>query len=73
MVGIEFLDPHTGSPLRELVARITRGCYENGLIMLSSGMHGNTLRFLTPLVITDAQLDEGLDILSAVMRQVISG
>ena len=33
--------------------------------MLTCGTYGNVLRFLPPLVIPDALLDEGLDILDA--------
>jgi len=40
-----------------------RKAYENGLIVLSSGTHGNVIRTLMPLVILDDQLDEGLEVL----------
>jgi 4-aminobutyrate aminotransferase/(S)-3-amino-2-methylpropionate transaminase len=39
--------------------------YENGVITLSCGTHGNVLRFLIPLVATEAQLNEGLDVVEA--------
>lgn len=41
--------------------------YRHGLIVLRTGAYGNVLRFLAPLVITDAQLDEGLEILDAAL------
>jgi 4-aminobutyrate aminotransferase/(S)-3-amino-2-methylpropionate transaminase len=31
--------------------------------VLSAGTHGNVIRTLMPLVITDEQLDEGLEVL----------
>ena len=40
-----------------------RKAYENGLIVLSAGTHGNVIRTLMPLVISDDQLDEGLEVL----------
>ena len=41
----------------ELAAR------ENGLILLSCGTYGNVIRILVPLVISDEDLDRGLEIL----------
>ncbi|MBI4169604.1 MAG: hypothetical protein HY510_06675, partial [Acidobacteria bacterium] len=37
-------------------------CYERGLIVLSAGTYGNVVRTLMPLVITDDQLEEGLEV-----------
>ncbi len=38
-------------------------CVRNGLIIESAGTYDNVIRFLSPLVITDAQLEAGFDIL----------
>jgi 4-aminobutyrate aminotransferase/(S)-3-amino-2-methylpropionate transaminase len=35
------------------------------VLLISAGTWSNVLRFLMPLVITDAQLDEGLDVVEA--------
>jgi 4-aminobutyrate aminotransferase / (S)-3-amino-2-methylpropionate transaminase / 5-aminovalerate transaminase len=40
-----------------------KACAERGLVLLSAGTHKNVLRILSPLVITDQQLEQGLDIL----------
>lgn len=71
MVGIEFVDPISQHPAKEFVGALTKTCYENGLIILSAGVHSNVLRFLTPLIITDEELKEGLDILKYSLHQVI--
>jgi 4-aminobutyrate aminotransferase/(S)-3-amino-2-methylpropionate transaminase len=42
---------------------VTAKAFELGLIQLSCGVHGETLRFLMPLTIPDSVFDEGLDIL----------
>ena len=64
MVAVELVkDPNTKEPNKELTGQLQKYCYENGLITMSAGVFSNVLRFLTPLVITDDQLDEGLDIL----------
>ncbi|WP_026396249.1 aspartate aminotransferase family protein [Acetobacterium malicum] len=63
MVGIEFVkDRTTKAPYPELVSAIVTEAAQNGLIIESAGVYGNVIRFLAPLVITDAQLQAGLNI-----------
>jgi len=57
-------------PAKDETERIVRYCYAHGLIMISAGSYGNVLRLLVPLVITDEQLSEGLDILQAAIASV---
>jgi 4-aminobutyrate aminotransferase / (S)-3-amino-2-methylpropionate transaminase / 5-aminovalerate transaminase len=57
-------------PAKEETEQILRHCYTHGLIMISAGSYGNVLRLLVPLVITDEQLHEGLDILQAAIASV---
>ena len=45
-------------------------CLERGVILLGSGTYGNVMRFLFPLVITTAQLDEGLDVIEGVLQDL---
>ncbi|KYG71569.1 aspartate aminotransferase family protein [Roseivirga echinicomitans] len=64
MQGIEFVeqgDPNM--PDSDLCTRIVKGCAKKGLILLSAGTYKNVIRILSPLVITDEQLNAGLDIL----------
>jgi 4-aminobutyrate aminotransferase/(S)-3-amino-2-methylpropionate transaminase len=70
MCAVEFIDPVTKQPAKEFVAKLTKSCYESGVIILSAGIHGNVIRFLTPLVITDEQLQEGLDIVGEVLTNL---
>jgi 4-aminobutyrate aminotransferase/(S)-3-amino-2-methylpropionate transaminase len=65
MVGIELIengDLH--QPATELTAEVLKACVARGLLILGAGIYGNVIRFLAPLVITDEQLDQGLDILT---------
>ncbi len=52
-------------PAKEETEEVLRHCRERGLILLSAGTYGNVLRVLVPLVVTDDQFDEGLDVLEA--------
>lgn len=63
MCAVEFRDPETGLSAKEFVAAVQKASCEEGVILLSAGVHSNVIRFLTPLVITDEQLEEGLDII----------
>lgn len=49
---------------------VTAKALEEGLILLSCGIHGETIRLLYPLTISDALLDEGLDRLEHALRIV---
>jgi len=72
MVAIEFVingDPT--QPNSEICHQIVKGCAENGLVILSAGTHKNILRILSPLVITDKQLEKGLSILEAEIKKAI--
>lgn len=64
MLGIEFIkDAKTREPNKELVAGLVQECVKNGLIIESAGTYDNVIRFLSPLVVTDEQLEAGFDIL----------
>ncbi|MGY4877406.1 4-aminobutyrate--2-oxoglutarate transaminase [Vreelandella aquamarina] len=54
---------HTPDP--ELAAKLCAKAREHGLILLSCGLYGNTIRFLMPVTIEDSVLNEGLDIVEA--------
>jgi 4-aminobutyrate aminotransferase/(S)-3-amino-2-methylpropionate transaminase len=58
-------DPRTKEPDKEAVEGVIKHCYERGLILMSAGTYGNVIRLLMPLVITEAELDEGLAVLES--------
>jgi len=50
--------------------QVSRYCYEHGLVTITAGSYGNVIRLLVPLVITDGQMEEGMDVLEAALAQV---
>ncbi len=65
MVGIELVeDRSTKEPAKDLTERIAKEALHNGAIFPTAGLLGNVLRVLVSLVITDEQIDEGMDILA---------
>ena len=73
MIGIEFVkDPETKEPDAALTADIIQTCAKNGLLVEGAGTYNNVIRFLAPLVITDEQLEAGLDIFEAAVKECSS-
>jgi len=59
MVAFDVLDAAGGAD-PAAVKRLLSRALEEGLIVLSCGQHGQTIRLLPPLTISDAVLEEGL-------------
>jgi 4-aminobutyrate aminotransferase / (S)-3-amino-2-methylpropionate transaminase / 5-aminovalerate transaminase len=71
MLAVELVRPGTKDPDPALTAMLSAACHQQGLITLTAGTFGNVLRFLPPLVIDDALLTEGLDILDAAFADCV--
>ena len=70
MMGMELVrDRKTKEPADTEAAKTLAAAREKGLILLRCGVHHNVIRTLMPLTIPDEQLEEGLDILGAVIGQ----
>jgi len=63
-------DRATREPAKKETDAIIRYCWQHGLIVLSAGTYGNVIRLLVPLVITEAQLEEGFSVLEAAFASV---
>ena len=71
MIGVELVKDRTSKePDKESVGKIIDFCLQKGVILISAGLFSNCLRFLPPLVITDAQLDYGMDVLTAAFESL---
>ncbi len=63
MNAVEFADPTNGEPDASFAARVKDIALSNGLILLTCGVYGNVIRFLSPITIQDDVFTEALDIL----------
>ncbi len=71
MAAFELVESkESRTPKPELAAAVTKKAKEKGLILLSCGMYGNTLRFLMPVTIEDDVLEEGLAIVEESLKEV---
>ncbi len=57
-------------PAEEETKHVAQYCYEHGLVLITAGSYGNVMRLLVPLVITDQQMDEALDVLESALQAV---
>ena len=64
MVAVEIVgtDGHTPEPVR--AGSISAFCHSQGVVTLTCGTYGNVLRFLPPLSMPDALLEEAFDVLA---------
>jgi 4-aminobutyrate aminotransferase/(S)-3-amino-2-methylpropionate transaminase len=71
MQAIELVQSQsTKVPATAETKQITQYCYEHGLITITAGTYSNVIRILVPMVATDAQIDEGLDVLESALATV---
>jgi len=70
MLALEFVtdrNSRTPAPAQSVLDILSRAL-QHGLIVMRAGLYANCIRLLVPLVISDEQLDEGLEILIDAIR-----
>jgi 4-aminobutyrate aminotransferase len=68
MLGVELVrDSATLEPDGDLADRLIARCADAGLLLLTCGPAHNVVRWLAPLNVTDAELDEGLAVFDGVL------
>jgi 4-aminobutyrate aminotransferase / (S)-3-amino-2-methylpropionate transaminase / 5-aminovalerate transaminase len=71
MMALELA--HDGDPSRpatDLARAAAQACLEEGVLVLTAGPAANAIRVLSPLVITDEELDRGLDVIESVVLRL---
>lgn len=74
MVAMELA--HGGSPhhpAADLAKALVAEAAATGLLLLTCGVYGNVIRFMPPLTIEEAVLDEGLGLLAHALAKVTGG
>lgn len=73
MLAIELVhDRVTTEPAPELAEAVIDAALQRGLILLKAGVHGNCIRVLCPLTISDSELDEALAVWDAALVAALS-
>jgi len=68
MVGTEFTDTVTGEPAGDIAKAVRTGCIDNNLLILSCGTNDHVIRWIPPLVVTEAQIDEAVNIFERAVK-----
>jgi 4-aminobutyrate aminotransferase len=72
MIGMELItDQASRKAAPELCDRLVTRAYHNGLMLLSCGK--STVRFMPPLAVTVAEIDEAVGILEASLVEILAG
>jgi 4-aminobutyrate aminotransferase/(S)-3-amino-2-methylpropionate transaminase len=73
MLAIELVhDRETKDPAPEVASGVVEAAAARGLLLLKSGIYSNCIRVLTPLVITDAELDEALAVWEDALAETLT-
>jgi 4-aminobutyrate aminotransferase len=71
MIGMELItDPGTRAPARALCEAVLTRAFHQGLLLLSCGL--STVRFIPPLMINRAHVDEALKLLEAALTEALA-
>ncbi len=62
MIAVEF-NEKDGEPSHDIAEKVASKCFENKLIVLTCGTHGHVIRLIPPLNMSDAEMNQGLEIL----------
>jgi 4-aminobutyrate aminotransferase/(S)-3-amino-2-methylpropionate transaminase len=74
MLAIELVtDAGAKTPAPELASTVTDEAAKRGLLLLKSGIYSNCIRVLTPLTLSDAELDEALGVWEEALGTVLPG
>jgi 4-aminobutyrate aminotransferase / (S)-3-amino-2-methylpropionate transaminase / 5-aminovalerate transaminase len=72
MLAIELVeDAESKAPAPMLAAAVVDEALQRGLLLLKAGVYANCIRVLCPLTISDAELEEGLDVWEEVLAAVL--
>lgn len=69
MNAVEFNLPGTHTPNADFTNKVRERALQKGLILLTCGVYGNVVRFLSPITIEDDVFNEALGILETTLRE----
>jgi 4-aminobutyrate aminotransferase len=71
MVGVEFRDEDR-KPDRATTKAVVQACYQRKLMLLTCGTYDNVIRWIPPLIVTEQQVDDAIEIFTETLRTVVS-
>jgi 4-aminobutyrate aminotransferase len=67
MVGTEFTTPK-GEPWTDRAKAVARACLEGDLMLLTCGSYDNTIRWIPPLIVDQAQIRQALAVFESALK-----
>jgi 4-aminobutyrate aminotransferase-like enzyme len=68
MIGVEFVkDRATREPDGETCETVIQACADEGLLLITCGIDHNVIRWIAPIDVTAAEVDEALEIFRRVL------
>jgi 4-aminobutyrate aminotransferase len=68
MVGTEFTSPDH-EPWTERAKSVAKAALSEGLMLLTCGTYDNTIRWIPPLIVTEAQIKDALEMFEAALQK----
>jgi 4-aminobutyrate aminotransferase len=68
MVATELTEPD-GAPAQSTAKAVRSACLERKLLLLTCGPYGNIIRWIPPLIVTNSQIEEALDVFAAALNE----
>jgi len=69
MVGVEFRSPQR-KPDKNSAKAVVHACLNRKFILLTCGPWDNTIRWIPPLIVSDGQIDEALNIFKEALKEL---
>jgi 4-aminobutyrate aminotransferase len=70
MIGVEFRTPD-GKPDKATTKAIVQACFDRKLLLLTCGTYDNVIRWIPPLIVTEKQVDEAVNIFAEALKVVV--
>jgi 4-aminobutyrate aminotransferase len=71
MIGVEFRTPER-KPDKATTKAVAQACFDRKLMLLTCGTYDNVIRWIPPLVVTDKQVNEAIDIFIDSVKSVVN-
>ncbi|MFZ2097509.1 MAG: aminotransferase class III-fold pyridoxal phosphate-dependent enzyme [Anaerolineales bacterium] len=70
MIGVEFRSTDR-KPDKATTKAVVQACFERKLLLLTCGTYDNVIRWIPPLIVTEKQIDEAIDIFIDSLNSVV--
>jgi len=70
MIGVEFRDAD-GNPDNSTAKAVQKTCFDERLLLLTCGPWDNTIRWIPPLIVTEEQVEVGLQIFERALNKIV--